>query len=322
MVERQSLLGPDRGHQRTGFWWGLLSLAILTAIWGYCNIVIRQLELLSINPALLLMIRYLSVGLIGLPWFVWGPRLPLKKGLAGLAVGILLASATLSQALAMESIPVDNVAFITALYVVFTPLFMALFRRERPHRLVALAVLGSMLGVALLVGHLTLSIAAGTFWSLLAALFATAQIIGTSELSQSMTTIQLTIIEALGAGLTLCGYLLIVSRFQPQVLAWSWHAPLGVWWRLGFLALLGTLVAGWLQVFGQRQLTATQAALAFNMEPVWTLVFAWLALNQFLTWVKLLGATLIIASLMALSTEKSPPFIVNQDDDNAPYREH
>lgn len=323
MVERKpGRLAPASARRDVHFWWGLLALALLTAIWGYCNIVIRQLEF-SLSPAMILVVRYLFVGLVGLPLVFVGPRIGLGRVLKGLAVGVLLAAATLSQALAMESIPVDNVAFITALYVVLTPLLMALWHRRSPHRIVVVAAVASLMGVALLVGHLTLTVAAGTFWSLLAAVWATGQIIGTAELSRAMTTMQLTILEALGAGMALALYLLVTSTFHPQVLgSWSWHAPWDVWWRLGFLAILGTLVAGWLQVWGQRRLSATEAALAFNMEPVWTAVFAWMVLSQFLTWIKISGAALIIASLVALSASGEEAAALEIPDAKAPYREH
>lgn len=308
-----------RGAQ---FWWGLLAIVVLTAIWGYCNIVIRQLEF-SLNPARILVIRYLFVGVAGLPWLVRGPRPSLKRLLQGLGVGMILAAATLSQALGMESIPVDNVAFITALYVVLTPLAMTLWRRRWPHRIVVGAALASLLGVALLVGHLTLTVAAGTFWSLLAALWATLQIIGTAELSRVMTTIQLTIVEALGAGLTLAAYLLIQSFLHPPGLsAWSWHLSATVWWGLGFLAILGTLVAGWLQVWGQRRVTATEAALAFNLEPIFTALFAWLVLSEWLRWLQVAGALLIIASLAAMAATGEETAALPVPDAQVPYREH
>ena len=325
MVEPKSLRPPTPNLARRGpsFWWGLMALALLTAIWGYCNIVIRQLEF-TLNPAVFLIIRYLLGGLVGLPVVLLGPKLHLKHAFLGLGAGFLLASATLSQALGMKTIPVDNVAFITALYVVFTPLAMALWRRRRPHRIVGVAVIASLAGVLLLVGHVTLAVATGTFWSLLAALWATFQIIATAELSRSMTTMQLTIMEALGAGFTLTIYAVVsMVFFHTHMLSgWSWHAPIGIWWRLGYLSILGTLVAGWLQVWGQRRLSATEAALAFNMEPVWTAVFAWMVLSQGLTWMKLLGAALIIAGLVALSVKGEESARLEVPDTKIPYREH
>jgi drug/metabolite transporter (DMT)-like permease len=68
----------------------LAALLLLTAIWGYCNIVIRQLEL-SLSPPLILVVRYGFVGIAGLPLIAMGPRLPWRRALGGLAVGVLLA---------------------------------------------------------------------------------------------------------------------------------------------------------------------------------------------------------------------------------------
>ena len=324
MVELESRPSAEglRPKRSRTFWWGLLALGLLTAIWGYSNIVIRQLEL-SMSPAALLTLRYALVGVLGLPWAFRHGTLSLKQWLWGLLVGVFLAAATLSQAVSMESIPVDNVAFITALYVILTPLFMALWRRKVPHRVVIVAALVSLLGVALLVGHVTVTAAIGTLWSLLAAVMATLQIIGTAEISRTMTVIQLTIMEALGAALTLFLYLLVTGGFQHHAFAIiSLHMPIGVAWRLGYLALLGTLIAGFLQVWGQSQLTATEAALAFNMEPVWTAVFAWLVFSQFLRWLQIIGALLIVGSLVVLSVTGEEGNDLEVPDTKAPYREH
>ncbi len=326
MVELTPEVGMRSAKPRRSrtFWWGLGALGILTAIWGYSNIVIRQLEH-SMSPAELLIIRFGLVGLLGLPWVFRGPRISPMRWLGGLAVGFFLASATLAQAISMESIPVDSVAFITALYVILTPLFMALWRRRMPHRIVIAAALVSLIGVGLLVGHFTVTAATGTLWALLAAVVATLQIIGTAEVSRVMTTIQLAIVEALGAFVTLVVYALITHAHasNPHLFAavtgsFSW----AVWWRLGYLAVLGTLVAVWLQVWGQSQLTATEAALAFNMEPVWTAVFAWLVFAQWLRWLQVLGAALIVASLVALSVTGEETSALEIPDAKAPYREH
>jgi len=303
MVELKPMLPsatPKSGRPRA-FWWGLFALGLVTAIWGYSNIVIRQLEF-YMNPSVFLFIRYSVVGVLGLPWVFLGPKISLKRWIQGLLVGMFLASATLSQAIAMKSIPVDNVAFITALYVILTPLFVAMWRRRWPHRIVLGAAVVSLSGVALLVGHLSLTVAVGTLWSLVAAILATFQIIGTSEVSRTMSTIQLAVIQALGAGLSLMAYLLITGALHQHAFHMlTWHMPMAIWWRLAYLAILGTLVAGWLQVWGQRQVTATEAALVFNVEPVWTAIFAWLVLSQWLHWLQLLGAVLILGSLIALS---------------------
>ena len=121
----------------------------------------------------------------------------------------------------------------------------------------------------------------------------------------------------------LAAYVLLTGAVHPHVLTIVLgHLSWGVWWRMGFLAIGGTLIAGWLQVWGQRRLSATEAALAFNLEPVWTAIFAWLVLSQWLNWLKLLGAALIIASLAALSAAAGENTALDVPGHDAPYREH
>lgn len=324
MVELTTAKGarPALERHRT-FWWGLMALGLVTAIWGYSNIVIRELEF-TMRPAAFLLLRYGLVGVGGIPWlFSRKTKLSPKAALWGLAVGFFLATATLSQAISMNTIPVDSVAFITALYVILTPLVVTIWRRKAPHRVVIAAALASLIGVALLVGHVTVSAAIGTVWSLAAAIFATFQIIGTAEVSQRTTTLQLTVLEALGAAMTLALYLFVSGGFQHHL----FHVLTGpiAWlmiWRFGYLAIFGTLVAGILQVWGQRQLSATEAALVFNMEPVWTAVFSWLVFSQFLRWLQLVGAALILVSLIALSVQQDERGDLEIAPGEAPYREH
>ncbi|NMP22916.1 DMT family transporter [Sulfobacillus harzensis] len=324
MVELDAVHGRERPtpKRRRTFWWGLLALGLVTAIWGYSNVVIRELEL-SLPPAAFLLLRYGLVGVFALPWVLRGPRIHAKAWAGGLATGVFLAGTTLTQAIAMRSISVDSVAFITAVYVVLTPLAMALWQHHRPHRIVIAATWASLLGVALLIGHVDVTAAVGTLWALAAAIFATVQIIGTAEVSRVMTTLQLAVIEALGAAITLAIYLAVTGQLTHHLfIGLALHLSGPVIWRLGYLAVLGTLVAGWLQVWGQRRLTATEAALVFNLEPVWTAVFSWLVLSQFLLWLQLLGAGLILASLMALSFTAEDAADLEILDPKPPYREH
>ncbi|AEJ39503.1 putative membrane protein [Sulfobacillus acidophilus TPY] len=294
-IRDRSVSPRSGGPRRT--WAGLLALALVTAIWGYSNVLIRQLEH-QWDPLLLLWVRYALVGLVGIPWLVT-QGLSWSSWLWGGLVGAILAVTTLAQAIAMESVSVDQMAFITALYVVLTPLVMAFFRRRRPPRAVMAFALVSLTGVLLLVGHLTFTVAIGTLWSFAAAGLATLQIISTARFSRRLGAFELTFTGALGAAVILGLLLLIPGTHGPFHPVWSWRSL----WRLLYLAGPGTLLAFWLQIWGQSRLTATQAAFLFNVEPVWTAVFAWLVLGQTLSPGQGIGAGLILVSLLALSRD-------------------
>lgn len=290
---------PKRGWFRRRDIWGLLALGLVTAIWGYCNILIRQTEAVM-APSVLLVLRYALVPVFGWPWLL-RTKIPLQLWLKGLGVGMFLGTATWAQAMGMETVTVDQVAFITALYVIMVPVAIAVMKRRRPSWLVLAVALTSLLGVAILIGNFTLHLAMGTLWSFVAAVLATGQIIATAKVSRLMDTLELTVVETIGATLTLALGLALQAAYHPDVLRgfgdWSWVT----WGRLGFLGLLGTLVACWLQIWGQSKISASEAALAFNVEPVWTAVFAWSILRQTLGWVQMTGALLILGSITVLA---------------------
>lgn len=96
-------------------------------------------------------------------------------------------------------------------------------------------------------------------------------------------------------------WILIEGWVHPSMYHGLFHWSAVTWLWVAYLVLPATVIACFLQAWGQRYVTSTDAALAFNLEPVWTAVFAWLILNQHLTWQQMVGGILIIGSLMFVS---------------------
>ncbi|WP_051344230.1 DMT family transporter [Alicyclobacillus herbarius] len=278
---------------------GMLSITLATVIWGYSNVVIRQGEL-AMPVSILLWMRFGLAGILLIPT-VFRLRLSRKHWCIGLGTGALLGVSVLAQGWAMVTIPVDEVAFITALYVVFTPIGAAFLQRIRPHKALWISVIVSMVGVVLLIGHLTFDLKVGILWAFLAAVGFSAQIIGTTEITKYATSIQITGLQSVGAGLAMTVWLLIQGSLHPSIYHGLFHWSKTAWIWIGYLAILATVVACFLQAWGQARLSSAEAALIFNMEPVWTAVFAWLILSQKMTVPQIVGALLIVSSLTMVS---------------------
>lgn len=283
-----------------GSWFfGMLSILLVTAIWGYSNVVIRQAEF-SLSPVTLLWMRFGLAALIMTPLLL-RVKLSLRDWLHGLSTGVLLGLSVLALGFAMKTIPVDQVAFIAALYVVLTPMGVSWLQRKWPPLLIWIAVLVSLGGVALLTGGVSLHQDIGLIWAFLAAVGLSGQIIGTTALTRRVTSVQLSGLQSVGAGLTLTVIVLFQGFIDPSVyhglFNWSWTE----WLDIGYLAIPATVVACFLQAWGQTRISATEAALAFNMEPVWTAIFAWMILSQRMTVPQWIGALLIVSSLTLVS---------------------
>lgn len=67
------------------------------------------------------------------------------------------------------------------------------------------------------------------------------------------------------------------------------------------MAVFAQVIAIWLQGWGQKWVSETEAAIAFNTEPVWTALFALVVLGQVLSVVQFIGASLVVGSLTVLS---------------------
>ncbi|WEG13267.1 DMT family transporter [Pullulanibacillus sp. KACC 23026] len=287
-----------------GFQWlfGLLLITLSTVIWGYSNVVIRQGET-TIAPSVLLWVRFVIASLILSP-ALFRHSLSLKSLVTGLATGSLLGVVVLAQGWSMLSVPVDEVAFITSLYVIFTPFGIAAIQRKLPSKMIWGAVPLSLIGVVLMIGKLTFHLQIGIIGSLIAALAATGQIIGTTSLARTVSAVQLAALQAIGAGLFMTLVVGVQGSISPSIYKGLFQWSITEWIWIGYLAVFSTVVAIFLQSWGQRRVTATEAALAFNMEPVWTAVFAWVILSQGMTSIQIIGAVLIVGSLAVISKPK------------------
>lgn len=277
--------------------WAALGAVILASvIWGYSNVLIRQSEF-AIRPALILWIRFFLAALVLLPWWLT-KRLPSKKVWIGLAIGAVIGFGVLLQAWGMQTVSVDQVAFITALYVILTPIGIGVLRRQAPAWPVWPASAVSLVGLWLLQGGLSFHLAMGSWLSLGAAFGFTGQIIGTMMLSREMPAMGLAGLQSLGAAIILTPLILVHPMQEAHQLLLG---GIILWGHLLFLAIAGAVLAFWLQIWGQARLSATQAALAFNMEPPWTALFSWLVINQSLSAEAIGGALLILLSLSWVS---------------------
>lgn len=71
------------------------------------------------------------------------------------------------------------------------------------------------------------------------------------------------------------------------------------WWLLGAIVLVPTFAAIVLYLQGIRGLGPSQAAVVSTLEPLFTIVLAWLILGQRLSWVQVGGAALVLGGVVA-----------------------
>jgi drug/metabolite transporter (DMT)-like permease len=205
--------------------------------------------------------------------------------LAGSLVGVGYALVTAG----LQRTSVSAAGFISGLYVVLTPLIALALFRVRIAALTWVGVVVAAGGLALLSGVHAGSVVGDALVLVGAAVFSL-QIVLMERFAPRYDAIALTLVQMLVAfaGLTIVAALLGELRMPHGWTVWGALVVTGV-----FASALGYLAQTW----AQRRASATQTALAFTLEPVWTAFFGFTLAGDRLGAVGWLGCVLIMAGI-------------------------
>ncbi len=275
-----------------------LMLLAVSVIWGSA-FVAQRIAAVQSGTFWFNGLRFLLGAVFLLPFYLvrrkdrQAPILPPARNLPGivLAGALLWGGAALQQA-GLQYTTAGNAGFITGLYVVLIPIFLAVFWR-RPARLAVWVAAGmAVIGMYLLSSQGQLDqLNPGDLLELAGAVFWALHVIVIGILVQRMDLLQLVIGQY-----TVCAALSLVSGllFEPgglPALADSWGAIL-------YTGLLSVGVGYTLQAAGQRVAPAADAAIILSTEAVFAALFGWLILNEIFTPVQVLGCAIIFAGML------------------------
>lgn len=283
----------------------ILSLAAIAAVWGGGFPATKYGLQAGLSVGALLTLRF-AIGAAGLGLFMLAFRVPLQRRAVvdGLWLGLVLATLFWLQTDGLRFTTASKSGFITGLYVIFTPAVALLAGdRLRPsHGLGALVALG---GLVLLVRE------PGAAWggwnrgdseTFLAAILCGVHIVLTAHFSRRSSGWVLAFMQVAVTGLISLAVTLALPAphgFQGAGAALSRG---GTWVSLAFMGLLATTLAFYVQSTMQARLSATESAILFSTEPVWTAGIAisgWVpGVKEHLAPSQLAGGLLILAATL------------------------
>jgi drug/metabolite transporter (DMT)-like permease len=281
-----------------------LTLLLVAVVWGSGFVAQRlgadNMSALYFNGA-----RFLLGGLILLAvgrfrWRMERRYLPL----AGLAGVLLFAGSGLQQA-AIETTTIGNVAFITGLYVVAVPLLLFGLWRERTRPRLLAAALMAVAGVALLSLQNTFQVRLGDALALLGAVLWAGHVVLLSRLPAGVNSYNFAIAQFLACAALDIAAGLIFNPAGVVRIALAWPAVI-------YAAAFPTAVGFTLQIFGQRQAPAVDAAIVLSLETVFGALFGFLIFGEGFSPRQLLGCGLILAAMVlcqvwSINNRDEPP---------------
>lgn len=269
-----------------------LTLLFVALIWGVAFIA-QRIAARYVGVFLFTSARFLIGGLVllllcrrkpfacrrDIPWIL-------------LAGSILAAGSALQQA-GLATTTAANAGFITGTYVVFVPLLLFTFWKQRSHWLIWMAAAVTLAGIFLLSGAGSLEIHSGDVLELIGAVIWGLHVIVISMAVKKVDVVVFSAGQFLVAGLL---NLIPGMLFERSLLPGFAQA----WLPVLYAGLISTGVGFTLQAVGQRNTPPADSAIILSMEAVFAALFGWIMLGEQLSTFQIIGCVLIFASIIAV----------------------
>jgi drug/metabolite transporter (DMT)-like permease len=267
---------------------GELALFVAAMLWGSTFVVVKD-ALADISPVLYLVLRFWAGALILLLWARSWPSRKMMWG--GLATGVFVGIGMILQTVALKYTSASNVGFLTSLYIPLVPFVAAFVYQARTGWREVIAVAVATVGIGLMsFDPASWSMNRGDIMTVGAAVMFSFQIVFVKRFGSEGDAVWMAWFQVVTTA--------VVSTIALG--AESFHV---VWtmrlvWAFVITILGATVAAYLLQSYGQRQTTATRAALIFATEPVFAGLASYFWLGERLTGRGWVGAGLVLIGVL------------------------
>ncbi|KAB2331201.1 DMT family transporter [Cytobacillus depressus] len=268
-----------------------LTMLIVTMFWG-SSYLFMKMGLESIQGFNLIALRFgIAFVLAGLVFYKRFMHIDFHIIKYGFLLGTILFLAISVVTIGVESTSVSNAGFLFSLAVVFVPLLLAVFFRQKVEKRIIFGVGFAILGIALLTLNNGLKISSGDFLIILGALFYAIYIIVTDKLTKNVDSITLGILQLGFTG----AWALLLSLFLEEP-----HLPNTTesWISILALSILCSAIGFIGQTAAQQYTTPTHTGLIFSLEPVFAALFAFIFVGEVLQAKGYLGAVLVLVGIL------------------------
>ena len=279
---------------------GFLLLLIASLVWG-STFVPQKIAMDFWSPLQFTSFRFLLGGLILLLFInIKDIKLNNKIGFisSSLASALILAIAALFQQIGIVTTSATNAGFYTSLYVIMVPL-IGIFLFKIPHWSIWPCVIICFFGSVLLGtsdGDLfSLNLKYGDIWIISSAVF---WAIHLHIVSYSVARFPVLIFSILQ--FILCGiFLLLYGIFFKSSSIFSFErVDIFGFFTLVYCSVGSVCIGFTLQMFGQKLVPPTSAALIMSSEAIFAAIFGWLILSELLNFKGFFGASLILLGII------------------------
>ena len=220
----------------------------------------------------------------------------IKELLYSFILGMILFLVFIAMTIGVKYTTATNASFLISLSVIFIPFFSWVFNKEKPKKSIFLVLIIALIGIMLLTLDKNLELHMGDILCLICAILFTFHVILTERIVKNNNPVALSVLQF--AWVSLFSFLIqypIENFVIPKnKIFWLSMVLLGV-----FCIAFGYIV----QTIAQKNLSSTVVGFILSLEPVFSGIFGYFFLNEYLSFQQYIGAFLLLISVIYVSVK-------------------
>ncbi len=270
-----------------------LLLVFTTILWGTTFIITKNLTK-EVPIFLYLGLRF-SLAIFGfLPYFIHIKKINKKIVLYGALTGLIYCFAIIFQTFGLQTTTAGKAGFITGLSTIMVPFLTWFWFKKKLKKRIWLAVIISVIGMALLLLEGESGIVDGDFLVLICAVFCAFHIVLTDKFVRLVDVYLYSIVQLTTISLFCFGSSFLFNETFDLI-----NAGLPFWLIMIYMGVLVTAGTFIFQNWSQQHQGPSQTAIIFTLEPVFAVIFASFIIgNETMSLVGWLGCTLIFIAIL------------------------
>ena len=278
--------------------YGDLSLLTAAIIWGFGFVAVAIGLSDGTGPYTILAFRFSIATIILLPFQIKKlAKLPPKVWLKGVLLGLFLFGGFAFQTVGQSMTTTSKTAFLTGANVVIVPFLAWIFIKKPIKKLSIMSAFICLIGIGFLSLNADLSVNPGDILVVICAVLFAGHIATTSVLARDIPVDTLVFLQMATAAIL--SLIFLIGSGEEIVLTGRSMVA------ISYLGVFSTLIAFYLQTWGQKFSSATKSAIILSTESLFGTILGIIIFSDPVSFRSVIGCVLIFLSIIISETQLS-----------------
>lgn len=220
----------------------------------------------------------------------------IKEILYSLILSVLLFMVFITMTIGVKYTTATNANFLISLSVIFIPFFSWIFNKEKPKKSIFIVLIIALIGIMLLTLDKNLEFHIGDILCLICSLLFSFHVLITERFVKNNNPITLGVLQF--GGVAILSFLV-----QYPIEKFTLPKNEKFWISLMILSVFCTALAYIIQTVSQKKLSSTLIGLILSLEPIFSGIFGYFILNEYLSPQQYMGAFLLLISIIYVTVK-------------------